>query len=91
MNDNRVLDNGQSQSCAAQFARTPFVYTIETLEQAVQVLLRNTYTGIGKTEIIEILVFAETTDIDMYIRPRISDGIIAVNSFRVTVFSVSES
>ena len=37
---------------------------------------RDTYAGIGKTEIVEILVLAETADVDAYIRACIGNGIV---------------
>ena len=37
---------------------------------------RNADAGIGKTEIIVILVFAETADVDVYVGAGISDGVV---------------
>ena len=71
-----VFHNGQSQAGTAQFARTPFVYAVEALKQAVQMFGGYAYTCVGKAEIIEILVFAEAGDVDAYVGARIGYGIV---------------
>src|SRR5438132_7490601 len=43
---NEVLDNGQAQAGAAQFARTGLVDAIEALEYSRQILLRNADAGV---------------------------------------------
>ena len=58
MDEDRVLHDGQSEAGASQLARASFVYAVEALEQAVQVLRGNAYTCVRKAEVIEILVLA---------------------------------
>ena len=76
MNEDCILHYGEPQAGAAQLARASFVYTVEAFEQTVQMFGRNADAGIGKTEIIVILVFAETADVDVYVGAGISDGVV---------------
>lgn len=43
MHDNSILYNGKTQSGASHLAAATFIHTIETLENAHEMLLRNTY------------------------------------------------
>ena len=50
MHDNSILYNGKTQAGASHLAATTFIHTIETLENAHEMLLRNTYAIVGETE-----------------------------------------
>ena len=73
---NGVFHNGQSEAGSAQLARTAFVYPVEAFEQAVQVFRSYAYPCICKAEIIEVLVFAETADVYIYVGTSVGDGVV---------------
>ena len=54
---NGILHNCETKSCAANFARAAFIYTVETLKQAIDMLLAHSYAIVGKSEAIIIGCF----------------------------------
>lgn len=74
--ENCILHDGESQPRAAELARPPLVYPVEPFEQTAQVFGRHSRSRVGKAEIIELVVFAEAADADLYVRAGISDGIV---------------
>ena len=76
MNNDSVFHDSKPQTCTAQLTWASFIYAVKAFEQTVQVFRWNAYSCIGKTKIIEILVFAETVDINMDICSGIGYGIV---------------
>ena len=66
----------QAESGASRPARTPLVDPVETFEETIQMFGRYSNTCVGKAEIVEILIFTETVDIDLDITSGVCDGIV---------------
>ena len=49
---------------------------VEAFEKTVQMFGRYAFACVGKAEVVEVLVFAETIDVDVDIVSGISDGIV---------------
>ena len=58
MHDDRILHYGQSETCSAQLAGATFVYTVETLEQMLQMLLWHPHAIVCKTYLVKTVFFA---------------------------------
>src|SRR5574344_671292 len=76
VHDDGIFDDGKSQSCAAQFATTPFVHTIEPLENMCQMLVCHTHAVVCETEIEKVLVCSEHPYRYFCSFAGISDGIV---------------
>src|SRR5579884_114635 len=73
MNADDVFRNRESQTGAARFARSRFVHTIETFEQARQVFRRNAWTVVTDKKLHRSLLIA-SADIDS--SARVLNGIV---------------
>lgn len=56
MQQHGVLYNGKTKTCAAHLAAAALVYTIETLKDACQMLVRNTDTIVAEGETPAVVV-----------------------------------
>ena len=64
MDQDGVLDDGESQSRSAQLSGSSLVDAVESLEQMRQMLLRNSCSIVGEYEPILAAVFFRTLDGD---------------------------
>ena len=76
MEEHGVFNDGKSQTGAAELARTPFVYPVESLEQTIQMFFGYTHAVVREGEIVVLLVFEIAVDCDVSSPPGIGDGIV---------------
>ena len=82
--ENSVFDDGQSQTGAAEFAGASFVYPIETLEEAVQMLFGYPHAVVGEGEVVILVVFEIAVDGDSGTLSGVRDGVVGeISEYRV--------